>query len=94
MTQWKVIYGVDSYVEKNVKNTETSKELNQVELMKQFIGTWKAEIGKDTIAYFDQKTYGTGQEVFIKALLQRENDCEGKQLWGYDKKLIKSFNRI
>ena len=39
--RWKVIYAVDSYVEKTVKYKEPSKELNQVELMKQFLGSWK-----------------------------------------------------
>ena len=41
--RWKVIYLVDSNVEKNVPS-ESAKGLNQVELMKQFIGTWKISI--------------------------------------------------
>ena len=32
--KWRIIYWVESYVEKNV-TSETAKELNQVELMKQ-----------------------------------------------------------
>jgi hypothetical protein len=87
--RWRVIYAVDSYVEKTVKYKEPSKELNQVELMKQFLGNWKAEFGKDTIAYFDQKAYGVGQEVFIKGTSKGKMISEGKQLWGYDKKLDK-----
>jgi hypothetical protein len=87
--EWKIIYGVESYIQQSVKNTETSKELNQVELMKQFLGTWKAEFGKDTIAIFDQKAYGVGQEVFIKGTTKGRMIGEGKQLWGYDKKLDK-----
>src|SRR4030043_1102119 len=39
--KWRVIYVVDSYVEKTVKYKEPSKELNQVELMKQMIGSWQ-----------------------------------------------------
>jgi len=84
--RWRVIYHVESGVEKIVKYSETSKELNQVELMKQFLGNWKAEFGKDTIAYFDQKAYGVGQEVFIKGTSKGKMISEGKQLWGYDKK--------
>ncbi len=87
--KWKVISGAESGIEQSVKNIETSKELNQVELMKQWIGSWKAEFGKDTIAFFDQKAYGVGQEVFIKATLKGKMIGEGKQLWGYDKKLDK-----
>src|SRR5665647_3027873 len=45
--KWRIIYWVDSYVEKNVPS-ETAKELNQVELFKQMLGTWKAEIARDT----------------------------------------------
>ncbi len=88
-SKWRVTYLVDSYVEKIVKYSEPSKEINQVELMKQWIGSWKAEFGKDTIAFFDQKAYGVGQEVFIKATLKGKMIGEGKQLWGYDKKLDK-----
>jgi hypothetical protein len=90
--KWMAICGLESSVRQNVKNTETSKELNQVELMKQFLGNWKAEFGKDTIAYFYQKPYGTGQEVFIKGTSKGKTIGEGKQLWGYDKKIDKIFN--
>ena len=90
--KWKAINGVESSARQNAKNSETSKELNQVELMKQFLGNWKAEFGKDTIAYFDQKAYGVGQEVFIKGTSKGKMISEGKQLWGYDKKLDKIVN--
>jgi hypothetical protein len=90
-SRWKIVSYADSFVEKNVPS-ETSKELNQVELMKQFLGNWKAEFGKDTIAYFDQKAYGVGQEVFIKGTSKGKMISEGKQLWGYDKKLDKIVN--
>jgi hypothetical protein len=86
--KWKVISGAESGIEQSVPS-ESSKGLNQAELMKQWIGNWKAEFGKDTIAFFDQKTYGVGQEVFIKATLKGKMIGEGKQLWGYDKKLDK-----
>ena len=81
---WKAIYIAESSIGKNVPS-ESSKELNQVELMRQWIGSWKAEFGKDTIAIFDQKAYGNGQEVFIKATLKGKMIGEGKQLWGYAK---------
>lgn len=59
--RWKVIHLVDSYVEKNVPG-ESSKVLNQVELMKQFLGSWKCEVSKDTTAFWETKSYGTGLE--------------------------------
>ena len=58
--KWKVISAAESGTEQSVKNSETSKELNQVELMKQFLGNWKCEIAKDTTDYTDSKSYGTG----------------------------------
>jgi hypothetical protein len=90
--KWKAINGVESSVRQNAKNSETSKELNQVDLMKQFLGNWETEYGKDTITYFDQKAYGVGQEVFIKSTTKGKTIGEGKQLWGYDKKLDKIVN--
>jgi hypothetical protein len=86
---WKIIYGVESYIQQNVKNTETSKELNQVELHKQFVGNWKAEMGKDTVTFWDVKYYGTGIEGYFKVVAKGKIFMDGKQLWGYDKNLDK-----
>jgi len=49
--KWKAINGVESSVRQNTKNSETSKELNQVELMKQMIGSWQGDIAKDTTLF-------------------------------------------
>ena len=58
--KWKVISGAESGIERSVKNTETAKELNQVELMKQFLGTWQQNISKDTAVIWEWQTYGKG----------------------------------
>jgi hypothetical protein len=87
--KWKAINGVESSVRQSVKNTETSKELNQVELMKQFLGSWKCEIAKDTIEYSDLKSYGTGFYADFKWVSKDKIVLEGKQLYGYDKKMDK-----
>jgi hypothetical protein len=86
---WKIINGVESYIQQNVKNTETSKELNQVELMKQFLGTWKCDIAKDTSAFYEGKSYGTGLDCNFKFITKGRIFLEGKQLRGYDKKIDK-----
>jgi hypothetical protein len=63
----------------------TQTKLNQVELMKQFIGTWKSETN-DTTYIIEDKHYGDGHEVYMK------NETKGKIIWeqksliGYDKK--------
>jgi hypothetical protein len=84
--RWRVIYGVDSYVEKIVKYSEPSKELNQVKLFKQMIGTWKGEIARDTFYFAQYKPFGNGLEGNIKIVTGGKKIMEGKVLLGYDKK--------
>jgi hypothetical protein len=86
--KWKVIYLVDSNVEKNVPS-ESSKGFNQVELMKQFLGSWKCNVSKDTTAFWNTKSYGTGLENRYNYVKDGKIVDEGKQLWGYDKTLDK-----
>jgi hypothetical protein len=83
--RWRVIYAVDSYVEKNVPS-ESSKGLNQVELFKQMIGTWKSEIARDTFYIAQYKPFGNGLEGNIKIVTGGKKIMEGKVLLGYDKK--------
>ena len=66
------------------QTTETKP--NQVELFKQFIGSWKADMAKDTILIVDCKSYGTGLEYYIKTETKGKIIMEGKAIMGYDKK--------
>jgi hypothetical protein len=86
--RWKVIHLVDSYVEKNVPS-ESPKGLNQVELMKKFLGSWKCNVDKDTICYWDIESFGTGIVGYFKYVTKGEIVKEGKELWGYDKTIDK-----
>lgn len=81
---WKAISINESGVEKPIAS-ETSKGLNQQELVKKFAGSWKCEIGKDTTAVWDVKSFGTGIECTYKLYTKGKLFSEGKQLWGYDK---------
>ena len=45
-----------------IRAQTTQPKLNQVELLKQFLGSWKWDAGKDTTGYYDAKSYGTGLE--------------------------------
>jgi hypothetical protein len=63
----------------------TQTNLNQVELMKQFIGTWKAEMGKDTIFIMVGKTFGKGLEFYWNTDTKGKIISEGKSIMGYDK---------
>ena len=67
----------------------TQTTLNQVELMKQFLGNWKCESGKDTVVFWNAKPYGTGFEVDYKTSTKGNLIMEAKQLFGYDKKTDK-----
>jgi hypothetical protein len=87
--RWRIIYYADSYYEKDIKGSEISQELNQVELHKKFIGFWKCETGKDTTCFWNMKSYGTGFEGDFNYIAKGKTYMEGKQLWGYDKNLDK-----
>jgi hypothetical protein len=82
--KWRVIYSIESGIEKNAKNSETSKELNQVELLKQFLGTWKGELGKDTTYIAEQKLYGNGLLSAVKTITKGKIIMEGNTIIGYD----------
>jgi hypothetical protein len=61
--------------------------LNQVELLKQFIGTWENKSIKDTVYTAEFKPYGSGGlEFSLRGVTQGKVWLEMKQLWGYDKK--------
>jgi hypothetical protein len=84
--KWKVVSAAESGTEQSVKNSETSKELDQVELFKQMLGTWKAEIARDTFYIAQYKPFGNGVEGNIKIVTGGNKIMEGKVLLGYDKK--------
>lgn len=63
----------------------TQTKLNQVELFKQFIGTWKCELAKDTTLIVNVKSYGNGLDYYIKTETKGKILMEGKALMGFDK---------
>jgi hypothetical protein len=65
------------------QNTQT--KLNQIELMKQFIGSWKCDIAKDTAIITDITPFGTIVEENYQIVTKGKILDSGKQLWGYDK---------
>jgi hypothetical protein len=60
-------------------------KLNQMELMKQFLGSWNCDVAKDTICCWDIKSFGTGVDGYFKYVTKGKIVTEGKELWGYDK---------
>lgn len=68
--------------------TSMSK-LNQIDLMKQFAGSWRGDIGKDTTAFWDFNSYGTGLECNVRYIFNGKTFMELKSLYGYDKRVDK-----
>jgi hypothetical protein len=83
--KWRVIYLVDSNIEKNVPS-ESSKGLNQSELLRKFIGNWEISSGKDTSEFVTIKSLqgGNGLNVYAKWVTNGKMLFEGTGFWGYD----------
>jgi hypothetical protein len=62
----------------------THTKLNQAELMKQFIGTWK-NVDNDTTYIWECKSFGNTLEFIIKTETRGEVTIDAKSLLGYDR---------
>ena len=67
----------------------TDNKLNQVDLMKKFVGRWKCELGKDTLLIGDNIAFGTGLICSTQITANGKILNSVKQLYGYDKKIDK-----
>ena len=59
-------------------------KLNQVELMKQFIGTWKCDFGDNTIFISENTQFGNGMVSNSEIVTNGKTLDTIKQLFGYD----------
>jgi len=59
-------------------------KLNQVELMKQFIGTWKCDFGDNTIFISENTQFGNGMVSNSEIITNGKTLDTIKQLFGYD----------
>ena len=71
-------------MEEKAAADKNAGQQEQIELHKQFIGSWKGEMAKDTLIFWDVKPYGTGMECNFKSVTKGKTVMEGKQIWGYD----------
>ena len=71
---------------KPIQAQTTQNKLNQVELMKQFLGTWQAQMAKDTIQVDEFTAFGSGVVGTIKNITKGKVISSTKELWGYDQK--------
>ncbi|MDR2084172.1 MAG: hypothetical protein LBP67_04180 [Bacteroidales bacterium] len=67
----------------------TDNNLNQVDLMKKFVGRWKCELGNDTILISENIEFGTGLVCNSQVIANDKIINSVKQLYGYDKKTDK-----
>jgi len=76
----------------NAQSTE--QELDQVELMKQFIGKWIAETGEDSTQIWEAIPFGSGYEVNVSWQAKGETYSTVKGLLGFasQKKLLNWYH--
>jgi hypothetical protein len=68
-----------------INGQTTQSKLNQVELMKKYLGKWKCEIAKDTFYIEEETAFGDALEGNFKYITKDKIIDTGKQLIGYDK---------
>jgi hypothetical protein len=69
-----------------VQAQPTKVKLNQIELMKQLVGTWKGETAKDTTMITEYLPFGNAMVGNDKVITKGKAINSLKELWGYDKK--------
>jgi len=74
-----------------VRGQITVPKLNHAELMKQFLGNWKAELGNDTLGILICKSFYKGFDFYFKIESKGKIIFEEKTLTGYDEKYDKLF---
>ena len=75
-----------------IQAQSTQTQLNQLDLIKQFVGSWTAEMGKDTTVFCEYKLFGSGMEDNMKAITKGKIYLTEKGLWGYDEKNDKNIH--
>jgi len=83
------VFVIISIIFNGLQAQTTQPKLIQVELMRQFLGTWKSEIGKDTIVIGENAVFGNGLVSNGRITTKGKILDSMKQLYGYDKKTDK-----
>ncbi len=69
-----------------VQAQTTQTKLNQVELMKQFLGTWQANAGKDTVEVWEFKLYGEAYLINVYQVIKGQKAPQYINNMGFDSK--------
>jgi hypothetical protein len=72
----------------------TQAKLNQVELAKQFLGTWQANTGKDTVQMWEGKPYGKTLITNVYMVIKGIKSDSYLSCFGYDDRddKLKGYN--
>ena len=71
-----------------------SVKIDQVEFMQNFIGSWRAEAGEDTIIVFDVVPFGKGSERELTVSTKGKVISSAKMLFGYDEERDKIIEAV
>ncbi|GEM_PF-5888585 len=80
-----IIIGLVIYA--SILNGQTKQSnLDQRELIKQFVGKFQNKIGTDTLIIWDCKAFGNGYELAYTFSAKGKTYYDVRDLWGYDEK--------
>jgi len=82
--RWQIVYGVESTVEKTI-NDNKKRDLNQIKLFRQFAGTWKGKLSKDSTFVWTGKYSDRKIEGSFKVMVKKRTVLEAKVINVYDK---------
>jgi len=77
-----------------IQAQNTKVKIDQVDFMQNFIGTWKAESGRDTIIVFNVVPYGKGSEREFTMSTKGKVISSAKMLFGYDEENDKIIEAV
>lgn len=78
-----------SFNPNEIQAQTTDTKLNQVELMKQFLGSWKYEGTDGSSMIFDISPFGDAMTGNTKTITKDTSFVSHLYLWGYDKSIDK-----
>ena len=83
---WKIIYGVESYIDKNVRIAKVLKDLIRQSYLCNWVGNFEAPAGKDTTEFVQFKSLQENKVLSLsaKVITKGKTLYEETGFWGYD----------
>lgn len=77
-----------------IQGQSSQTKLNQLELAKQFLGTWQTSLGKDTVEMWEGKLYGKAVIAYVYTVIKGTKADSYISNFGYDSRdnKIKGYN--